>query len=76
MAGAERSRDRLLPGCACGARTTLTRDDLILLLGGDAPLDLIGLRLRCARCGQQPWGARFEWAAEDKDGADRDHGAR
>ena len=54
-----RSGDRLLLGCTCGAATTLTRDDLILLLGADAPLDLIGLRLRCARCGQQPWEASY-----------------
>lgn len=72
-----RSGDRLLLGCPCGAATILTRDDLILLLGADAPLDLIGLRLRCARCGQPPREARFEWAGDDGDGrTDRDVPAR
>jgi hypothetical protein len=56
-----RSGDRLVLGCACGAVTTLTRADLVLLLGADAPLDMIGLRVRCARCGQQPQEAWFAW---------------
>ncbi len=71
-----RSGDRLLLGCMCGATTTLTRDDLVRLLGADAPLDLIGLRLRCARCGRPPWEARIEWAAGDEDRPDRDRGTR
>ena len=58
--------DRLVLGCFCGAITTLTRTDLILLCGAGAPLDGIGLRVRCARCGQPPIQARFEWE-EDRD---------
>ncbi len=49
-----RPGDRLVLACLCGAETTLGRGDLIRLLGTAAPLDLIGLRVRCARCGQQP----------------------
>ena len=56
-----RPGDRLVLGCGCGAATTLGRGDLIRLLGAAAPLDLIGLRLRCARCGGPPSGGRFEW---------------
>ena len=56
-----RPGDRLILGCFCGAVTAFARDDLILLLGADAPLHLIGLRFRCARCGQQPCNARFDW---------------
>ncbi len=56
-----RPGDRLILGCLCGAVTAFARDDLISLLGADAPLHLIGLRLRCTRCGQQPCNARFDW---------------
>lgn len=55
-----RPGDRLVLGCGCGAAATLGRGDLIRLLGAAAPLDLIGLRLRCARCGGPPSGGRFE----------------
>ena len=58
-----RPGDRLVLACLCGATTTLGRDDLIRLLGADAPLDLIGLRVRCARCGQPPCDGRFDSAA-------------
>ena len=60
-----RPGDRLVLGCLCGAETALARAALILLLGADAPLDLIGLRLRCARCGQPPCDAWFDWRDED-----------
>jgi hypothetical protein len=63
-----RPGDRLVLGCHCGAVTTLTPADLALLLGADAPLNGIGLRLRCARCGQPPCEARFDWEDEG-DGA-------
>ncbi|MDQ3989363.1 MAG: hypothetical protein M3291_09245 [Actinomycetota bacterium] len=56
-----RPGDRLVLACLCGAETTLGRDDLIRLLGANAPLDLIGLRVRCARCGQPPCGGWFDW---------------
>jgi hypothetical protein len=56
-----RPGDRLVLDCPCGAVTTLARDDLVLLLGADAPLDLVGLRVRCARCGQQPSSGWFDW---------------
>jgi hypothetical protein len=56
-----RPGDRLVLGCHCGAVTTLAPADLVLLLGADAPLDRIGLRLRCARCGQSPCEAWFDW---------------
>ncbi len=62
-----RPGDRLVLGCHCGAVTTLARTDLVLLLGADAPLDLVGLRLRCARWGQPPCEARFDWQ-DDRDG--------
>ena len=64
-----RPGDRLVVlGCRCGAATTPGRDDLILLLGADAPLDPIGLRLRCARCGQPQCDARFD-RQDDQDDA-------
>ena len=66
-----RSGDRLVLGCICGAVTTLGRADLIFLLGADAPLDLIGMRLRCARCGQRPHEAWFEWAEFGPEGKSR-----
>jgi hypothetical protein len=75
--GGLRPGDRLVLACLCGAVTTLARGDLALLLGADAPLDLIGLRVRCARCGQPPCDGWFEW---ERDGDDawpdgrRDHG--
>jgi hypothetical protein len=47
--------------------TTLTRGDLVLLLGADAPLDLIGLRVRCARCGQPPCDGWFDWERSGDD---------
>ncbi len=59
-----RPGDRLILGCFCGAVTAFARDDLISLLGADAPLHLIGLRLRCTRCGQQPCNARFDWQCD------------
>jgi hypothetical protein len=59
--GGLRPGDRLVLACPCGAVTTLGRGDLVLLLGADAPLDLIGLRVRCARCGQPPRDGWFEW---------------
>ncbi len=60
-----RPGDRLILGCLCGAVTAFARDDLILLLGADAPLDLIGLRVRCARCGQPPCDEWFEWRSDE-----------
>ncbi len=66
-----RPGDRLVLGCPCGAVTTLARADLLLLLGAGAPLDGIELRLRCARCGQPPCEARFEWQ-DGRDGTDEE----
>jgi hypothetical protein len=60
-----RPGDRLVLACLCGAATTLGRGDLIRLLGADAPLDLIGLRVRCARCGQQPCDGWFDWQRDE-----------
>ena len=60
-----RPGDRLVLACLCGAETTLGRDDLIRLLGADAPLDLIGLRVRCARCGQPPYDGWFDWQRDE-----------
>ena len=60
-----RPGDRLVLACPCGAETTLGRDDLIRLLGADAPLDLIGLRVRCAHCGQQPCDGWFDWQRDE-----------
>ena len=56
-----RPGDRLILGCLCGAVSAFARDDLISLLDAGAPLHLIGLRLRCTRCGQRPSNARFDW---------------
>ena len=66
--------DRLVLGCFCGAITTLTRADLILLCGAEAPLDGIGLRVRCARCAQPPIQARFEWARDRDEEGEGDAG--
>ena len=67
-AGWLRPGDRLVLGCRCNAVTALGRDDLVLLPGADAPLDPIGLRLRCARCGQPQCDARFD-RQDDQDDA-------
>ena len=60
-----RPGDRLVLACLCGAVATLAHGDLVLLLGADAPLDLIGLRVRCARCGQPPCGGWFDWQRDE-----------
>jgi hypothetical protein len=75
--GGPRPGDRLALACLCGAVTALGRGDLVLLLGADAPLDPIGLRMRCARCGQPPRDGWFEWGRDPDDawsGRRRDHG--
>ena len=63
-----RPGDRLVLGCRCGAATAPGRADLIHLLGADAPLDPIGLRLRCARCGQPPCNGWFGWQRDRDEG--------
>jgi hypothetical protein len=52
--GGLRPGDRLVLACLCGAVTTLARGDLFLLLGSDAPLDMIGLNFRATRM-QRKW---------------------
>jgi len=72
-----RPGDRLVLACLRGAATTLGRGELVLLLGADAPLDLIGLRVRCVRCGQPPCDGWFDWEPDECDarsGRRRDHG--
>ena len=73
--GGLRPGDRLALACLCGAVTALGRGDLVLLLGADALLDLIGLRVRCARCGQPPCDGWFDWE-RDPDQASSDLEAR
>jgi hypothetical protein len=70
-----RPGDRLVLGCLCGAVTTLGRGDLILLLGAAAPLDFIGLRARCARCGQPPSDGSSDWQRNQETRASRTRGA-
>ncbi len=47
----------------CGCREpTFSRDELVKLLGEDAPMENIGLRFRCSRCGERPRNAWVTWA--------------
>jgi hypothetical protein len=63
-----RPGDRLVLACFYGAETTLSRGDLVRLPGADAPLDLIGLRVRCARCGRPPCDGWFDWRRDEDEG--------
>lgn len=47
--------------CTCRERT-FSRDELIRLVGEDAPLHMIGLRFRCVRCGQKPSRGWIVWS--------------
>lgn len=53
--------DGLRVKCGCKERT-FSRYELIQLLGEDAPMENIGLRIRCSRCGERPRDAWVTWA--------------
>jgi len=47
--------------CPCRQRT-FSAAELTRLFGPDCPLNLIGLRFRCSRCGSKPHTAWITWA--------------
>jgi hypothetical protein len=56
------SDEGLLLRCYCAERS-MTRTDLIRLVGSDARLHMLGLRpeLRCCQCGDPPMTGRVVW---------------